>query len=154
MKLSKKELDLIKSECKHYENSRSASIEALKIVQKSRGWISDKLILLIAQALCISASEVEGVATFYNQIFRQPVGQHIVRYCDSIVCYLTGCEEIQRALKNILKIDPGNTTEDNKFTLLPTCCLGMCNEAPVIMIDENIHSNVIPDKVDSIIKLY
>ena len=85
--LSETERSAIEHEMHHYEDPRAASIEALKIVQKERGWVPDGAIHAIGDVLGIPASDVEGVATFYSQIFRQPVGRHIIRVCDSMVCY-------------------------------------------------------------------
>ena len=86
--LSETERSAIEHEMHHYEDPRAASIEALKIVQKERGWVPDGAIHAIGEVLGIPASDVEGVATFYSQIFRQPVGRHIIRVCDSMVCYI------------------------------------------------------------------
>ena len=105
--LSAAEREAIEHEKHHYEDPRAASIEALKIVQKQRGWVPDGAIYAIADVLGIPASDVEGVATFYSQIFRQPVGRHVIRYCDSVVCHITHQPQ---------------TTFDGRFTLLPTCC--------------------------------
>ena len=80
------ERSAIEHELHHYEDPRAASIEALKIVQKERGWVPDGALYAIGELLGIPASDVEGVATFYSQIFRQPVGRHIIRVCDSMVC--------------------------------------------------------------------
>lgn len=154
MQFTKKELNSIQEECNHYENKKAAVIEVLKIIQKTQGWVSDDSVKWVSEILHISESDIEGVATFYNQIFRKPVGRHIIRFCDSVVCFITGCELIQKKLEDLLNIGIGHTTPDNKFTLLPTCCLGMCNVAPVIMIDDNIYSNVIPDKIVKILRLY
>ncbi len=88
--LSETERSAIEHEMHHYEDPRAASIEALKIVQKERGWVPDGAIHAIGEVLGIPASDVEGVATFYSQIFRQPVGRHIIRVCDSMVCYIGG----------------------------------------------------------------
>lgn len=88
--LSAAEREAIEHEKHHYEDPRAASIEALKIVQKQRGWVPDGAIYAIADVLGIPASDVEGVATFYSQIFRQPVGRHVIRYCDSVVCHING----------------------------------------------------------------
>jgi len=90
--LSETERSAIEHEMHHYEDPRAASIEALKIVQKERGWVPDGAIHAIGEVLGIPASDVEGVATFYSQIFRQPVGRHIIRVCDSMVCYIGGHE--------------------------------------------------------------
>lgn len=97
--LSAAEREAIEHEKHHYEDPRAASIEALKIVQKQRGWVPDGAIYAIADVLGIPASDVEGVATFYSQIFRQPVGRHVIRYCDSVVCHITGYQGIQAALE-------------------------------------------------------
>lgn len=154
MTLSAAECDDIRKECTNYENMRAAAIEALKIIQKSRGWVSDDAIVLIAKFLCISVADLEGVATFYNQIFRQPVGRHIIRYCDSVVCYLLGCEKIKEMLIDKLGVTEGNTTADNRFTLLPMCCVGACNKAPVIMINHDIHYCVVPKTIIALLEYY
>ncbi|URJ31652.1 NADH-quinone oxidoreductase subunit NuoE [Blochmannia endosymbiont of Camponotus modoc] len=152
--LSQEEYNAIQEECTHYEDMRSVSIEALKIIQKNHGWVPDEAIILVAKILCISAADLEGVATFYNQIFRQPVGRHIIRYCDSAVCYLVGCEKIKNTLTYLLNITVGSTTSDNRFTLLPTCCLGICDKAPVIMIDKDIYPCIVPEKITKLLGQY
>ncbi|QCE33047.1 NADH-quinone oxidoreductase subunit NuoE [Acetobacteraceae bacterium] len=148
------EREAITHEKQHYEHARAASIEALKIVQKERGWVPDAAIYAIAEILEIPATDVEGVATFYNQIFRQPVGRHIVRYCDSVVCHITGYQGIQSAIEDYLKIKPGETTPDGRFTLLNTCCLGDCHKGPSIMIDEDLHSHLTPEAIPDLLEQY
>jgi NADH-quinone oxidoreductase subunit E len=148
------EINEIEKQKKHYESSRSVSIEALKIVQKKRGWISDLAIIEIAKILNLNPSEIESVATFYSQIYRQPVGRHIIRYCDSVVCYLTGYEKIKKSLEEYLLIKVGNTTLDGRFTLLPVCCLGNCDKGPTIMINEDLHSYLNPDLISNLLELY
>ncbi|QIE02273.1 NADH-quinone oxidoreductase subunit NuoE [Buchnera aphidicola] len=152
--LTNEEINEIENQKKYYENFRAISIEALKIVQKKRGWISDQAIYAIAEILQIPPSEIEGVATFYSQIFRQPVGRNIIRYCDSVVCFLTGYKEIKSTLEKLLKIKIGETTKDNQFTLLPICCLGNCDKGPTIMINEDIYSFLTPESIPSILERY
>lgn len=152
--LSRMECDAIEQEKSHYENPRAASIEALKIVQKNYGWVPDSAIPAIAKILSIAPSDVEAVATFYSQIYRSPVGRHVIRYCDSVVCYITGYQSIQSALEKYLGIKPGQTTSDNRFTLLPTCCLGKCDEGPVIMIGEDTHYNLTPSLIPALLEQY
>ncbi|MBV7414816.1 NADH dehydrogenase I subunit E [Aeromonas encheleia] len=135
--LSQAERDAILHETHHYEDPRAASIEALKIVQQARGWVPDGAIHAIAAELGIPASDVEGVATFYSQIFRQPVGRHIIRVCDSMVCYINGHEQLLAGLKDVLDLAPGQTSADGRFTLLPVCCLGNCDKGPALMIDDD-----------------
>src|SRR5580692_4516220 len=78
----------IEREMRHYDDPRAASIGALKIVQKRHGWVPDAAIPEVGRVLGISAAEVEGVATFYNLIFRRPVGRHVIKVCDSVACFL------------------------------------------------------------------
>lgn len=152
--LSAEEQAAIEQEKQHYEDARAATIEALKIVQKKRGWVPDGAIYAIAEILAIPASDVEGVTTFYSQIFRRPVGRHVIRYCDSVVCYITGYQEIQAALEKKLSIKPGQTTTDGRFTLLPTCCLGNCDKGPTMMIDEDTHSYLKPEDIEPLLERY
>ncbi|PPI88223.1 NADH-quinone oxidoreductase subunit NuoE [Candidatus Pantoea edessiphila] len=152
--LSEEERCFIEKEKNFYENSRSVCIEALKIVQKKRGWVSDNEIKAIAEILSIPSSEVEGVATFYSQIFRKPVGRNIIRYCDSVVCYINGYKNIQLKLEHNLNIKPGQTTIDNRFTLLPVCCLGNCDKGPVIMINEDTYIKLKIEDIGTLLGKY
>ncbi len=152
--LSAGERDAIEHEKHHYEDARAASIEALKIVQKQRGWVPDGAINAIAEVLGIPASDVEGVATFYSQIYRTPVGRHVIRYCDSVVCHITGFQGIQAALEEKLNIKPGQTTADGRFTLLPTCCLGNCDKGPTMMVNDDTHVHLTPENIVNLLEQY
>jgi NADH-quinone oxidoreductase subunit E len=152
--LSETERSAIEHEMHHYEDPRAASIEALKIVQKARGWVPDGAADAIGAILGIPASDVEGVATFYSQIFRQPVGRHVIRVCDSMTCYIGGHENVLQSIKNQIGIEPGQTTADGRFTLLPVCCLGNCDKAPALMIDDDTFGNVEPGGVAQLLESY
>lgn len=152
--LSEAEHAAIEHEMHHYEDPRAASIEALKIVQKARGWVPDGAADAIGEILGIPASDVEGVATFYSQIFRQPVGRHIIRVCDSMTCYVGGHESVVAEMQKQLGIGLGQTTTDNRFTLLPVCCLGNCDKAPALMIDDDTFGDVQPDGVAQLLEAY
>ncbi|WP_339523690.1 NADH-quinone oxidoreductase subunit NuoE [Pseudomonas sp. EA_35y_Pfl2_R111] len=152
--LSEAEQAAIEHEMHHYEDPRAASIEALKIVQKARGWVPDGAADAIGEILGIPASDVEGVATFYSQIFRQPVGRHIIRVCDSMTCYVGGHESVVAEMQKQLGIVPGQTTTDGRFTLLPVCCLGNCDKAPALMIDDDTFGDVQPDGVAQLLEAY
>lgn len=152
--LSEAERHEIEHAIHHYEDPRAASIDALKIVQKYRRWVPDGAIALIAELLSMSAADVEGVATFYNRIYRQPVGRHVILVCDSIGCFLTGFDDVYAALQSTLGIQPGQTTTDDRFTLLPVCCLGACDRGPVLMIDDDTHFNVNPGNVNQVLEQY
>lgn len=152
--LSEAERSAIEHEIHHYEDPRAASIEALKIVQKARGWVPDGACDAIGEILGIPASDVEGVATFYSQIFRVPVGRHIIRVCDSMTCYIGGHESVLDSIRNEIGIEPGQTSTDGRFTLIPVCCLGNCDKAPALMIDDDTFGNVQPGGVAQLLEAY
>ncbi len=138
----------------HYDDARAASIDALKVIQRRHGWVPDGAIQPVADLLGISAPDLEGVATFYSLIFRRPVGRNVIKVCDSIACHLNDYEVVQNEIINKLGVGLGQTTEDNRYTLLPICCLGACDKAPVIMINDDTHFNVSPEQVPSILEKY
>ncbi len=138
----------------HYPQSRAASLDALKIVQRRFGWVNDAQVQAIANILEIPVTDVEGVATFYNRIYRSPVGRHVILLCDSIACYLTGSESLAEAFQRELGIGFGQTTPDNRFTLLPICCLGNCDKAPAVLIDEDTYGPVLPNEVAELLEQY
>ncbi len=152
--LSDEEISAIENEISHLPDRESAAIEALQIVQKARGWISDESLSAIARLLGMSAAALDSIATFYNLIHRAPVGRHVIMVCDSVSCYVMGCQNVNTALQDHLQIKPGETTEDGKFTLLPIVCLGACDRAPVMLIDEDLVGDVRPDALESILSGY
>ena len=152
--LSEQEIQAINHEIQLVPYKKAAVIEALKIVQQHRGWISDESVEAIAGHLEMSPAEVDSVATFYNLIFRKPVGRHVILLCDSISCYVMGYKKLQEALLQKLKIKFGETTIDQRFTLLPNCCLGCCDHAPALMINEDLHQDVTEEMLDEILKKY
>ena len=133
---------------------KAAGIEALKIVQEHRRWISDESIKDVAEYMDMSAEELDSVATFYNLLFRQPVGRHIILLCDSISCWVMGYENIRIELESRLQIKYGQTTKDGRYTLLPNCCLGTCDCAPAFMIDNDLYRNVTVEQLDKILEKY
>jgi NADH-quinone oxidoreductase subunit E len=133
---------------------KAAGIEALKIVQQRRRWISDDTLRDVAAHMRMSAEELDSVATFYNLLFRRPVGRHVILVCDSISCWVMGYENLVVALKQKLNIAYGETTTDSRFTLLPNCCLGCCDGAPALMIDNDLYKNVTPDQLADILSIY
>jgi NADH-quinone oxidoreductase subunit E len=140
--LTAEELKEIEHELAHYEQPSAATIEALKIVQKHRGWVPDDAVKDIAAVLKTSAADVDSVATFYNLIFRKPVGRHVIFQCDSVSCHVMGADGLRAKLVKQLGIKPGQTTPDGRFTLLPIVCLGTCDRAPAMLIDQTLHRDL------------
>ena len=149
--LTPDEVREIEHEVSIMETKEAAGIEALKIIQAGRGWVSDDSLLAISQLLKISTAQLEGVATFYNLIYRQPVGHNVIHICDSISCHLLGYAEVLEAIKSHLVIDYGQTTADGMFTLLSNVCLGGCDKAPVMMIADKHYEQLTPDKAITIL---
>ncbi len=147
----KKEID---NHLKEYPTKRAGCIEALKVVQQRKRWISDESLNDIADYLEMTADELDSVATFYNLVFRKPVGRHVILICDSISCWIVGYMKLYEYLNKTLGISFGETTKDDRFTLLPIPCLGTCDHAPALMIDNDLHRDLSPDKLDDILKKY
>jgi NADH-quinone oxidoreductase subunit E len=144
----------IERELAHYPDKQAACVEALKVVQQHRAWVSDESLKDVAQVLGMTPEEVDGVATFYNLIFRKPVGRHVAFVCNSVSCWLMQGDELRQRLESTLAVPLGGTTENGRFTLLPIVCLGACDHAPVMMIDEDLHENVTPGRVEEILRKY
>ncbi|MDO6426585.1 NADH-quinone oxidoreductase subunit NuoE [Thalassotalea sp. 1_MG-2023] len=150
--LTEQEKIAIDHELQIMETREACSIEALKIVQLQRGWISDDSLHAIAAYLRIPSADLEGVATFYNLIYRQPVGKYVIHICNSISCHLCGYDAVVSAIKNYLAIEYGQTTSDGMFTLLSNACLGACDQAPVMMIDNQLYQSLTPQNVVDILQ--
>jgi NADH-quinone oxidoreductase subunit E len=152
--LTAEEKKEIEAEFPRYEQKRAVCVEALKIVQRHRGWVSDEALIAVAEFLEMTPAELDGVATFYNLIFRKPVGKHIILVCDSVSCWIMGYERILQHLQDRLGIALGETSADGVFTLLPIVCLGACDQAPAMMIDDELYGNLDPAKIDEILTNY
>ncbi len=152
--LNEKEMQEINAELTHCATKASASVEALNIVQQHRGWVSDEAVKDVAAVLDMTAGELDAVATFYSFIFRRPVGRHVVLVCDSISCWVMGYNPLLDVLKTNPGISYGETTADKRFTLLPISCLGACDRAPAMMVDEDLYGPVTPEMMDEILAKY
>ncbi len=152
--LTSEERKEIEAEFPRYPNKRAVCIEALKIIQHHRGWVSDEGLQDIGDALDMTPDELDGVATFYNLVFRKPVGRHVALICDSVSCWIMGYEKLCQGLTSRLKVRLGETTADNRFTVLPIVCLGVCDHAPALMIDDDLYRDVQSDQLDGVLDKY
>jgi NADH-quinone oxidoreductase subunit E len=130
---------------------REAAVDIIKELQRHYGWLTDEALDEAAQLLGLSPLEVEELATFYEMIYRRPVGRHVIHLCDSISCWAMGGETLLKSVMQLLKIEPGMTTSDGSTTLLPCSCLGNCGEAPCMMIDEKQYGRMTPETAAAII---
>jgi len=152
--LSNEEIQEINAELARSVTKASASVDALNIVQRHQGWVSDEAIRDVATMLGMTKDELDAVATFYSFIFRKPVGRHVILVCDSISCWVMGYNPLLDILKTQLNIAFGGTTEDKRFTLLPISCLGACDRAPAMMVDEDLYGPITPEMMDGILGKY
>jgi NADH-quinone oxidoreductase subunit E len=152
--LTEQEKHEILEEADHYPYPGVACLDALKIVQAHRGWVEDQAVKDIAELLDISPGMVDGVATFYSRIYRQPVGRHVILVCDSISCMIMGYETVYHHIAGKLGITFGETTADQRFTLLPVTCLGDCDHAPAMMIDNDLFSRISIENIDQLLGNY
>lgn len=149
--LTEAQLDHFRTRSAEIPHPRELVIDVLRAIQGNRGWVPDEGVELAGEILGLSPLQVEEVATFYDKIFRRPVGKRVIHLCDSICCWSLGAEEIYTYLQEKLGIAPGETTKDGVFTLLPTCCLGACGEAPAMMIGLTTYGNLTRERVDEIL---
>jgi NADH-quinone oxidoreductase subunit E len=150
-RLAPEEVRAIETLSRQYENKRAACIEALKLVQRNHRWISDGRLRALAPLLDMTPDELDGVATFYNLIFRRPVGRHVILLCDSVSCWIMGHDALLQHLERRLGIRRGETTADGRFTLLPIVCLGHCDHAPAMMIDDALHGDLDAARIDALL---
>jgi NADH-quinone oxidoreductase subunit E len=149
--LSLVEIQEINAEMSHYEDKTAVSIEALKIVQNHRRWVSDECLVAVAELLEISPAQLEAVATFYNLIYRQPVGKTVIHYCNSVTCWMLGSEQVRERLCRHLNVELGEMSVDGEYTILPIVCLGACDHAPVVMIGNELRLDITEDAVNEIL---
>jgi len=152
--LTAEEINEIEAEAAHYPKREAVCIDALKIVQRRRGWVSDESLRDIALHLGMSPTDLDSVATFYNLIFRRPVGRHVIMVCDSVSCWIMGHDRVKKHLTERLGIEFGQTTPDDRFTLLPIVCLGCCDRAPAMMVGGDLHTDLDPQKIDIQLEKY
>ena len=131
-----------------------ALIPALEEIQETIGYLPKSVLERVANGLRIPFSEVYGVATFYSFFTMVPRGKHTIRCCLGTACYVRGGQRIMETLRDALKIEPGETTEDRRFSLETVRCLGACGLAPVVVVDEDTHRQVKPSKIPGVLDAY
>jgi NADH-quinone oxidoreductase subunit E len=149
--LPQQQVDSFRSRAAAIAHPHELIIDLLRAIQAHHGWVPDDGVLLTAETLGVLPVEVEEVATFYDKIYRREVGHRVIHVCDSICCWANGAEMIVEHLQQSLGIGLGGTTADNVFTLLPTCCLGACGDAPAMMVGLTTHGRLTPDMIDEIL---
>ena len=143
-KISMKQIEKIVAE---YQGKRWALIPLVQKIQEQAGYIPPEAIPVIARRLGLFPAQVQGVVTFYSQLYTHPRGINIVRVCRGTACHVRGGKSILKLAKQHLGIDEGETTEDMEYTLETVACIGVCALAPNIMVNKETHGNMNPKKV-------
>ena len=144
-------LDAISSALSGFPKERSNLIPVLQFIQREHSYLSEEGIQIVAQHFGISASEVYGVATFYNQFRFHPPGKHQIKVCLGTACHVVGGDIILENFERKLGITEGETTSDREFGLERVACVGCCALAPVAVVDETTHGHMAPSKVEGIL---
>ena len=134
--------------------ARDTLLGMLKQEQARSGFVAEKAMTDMATALGMTVSEVYGVATFYSFLSTQPLGRHVIRICKSVPCHLQEAELMAEWLIKELGIGPGETTPDGRFTLELTNCIGACDQAPAMLVDDELHGGLTPERISEILKSY
>jgi len=149
--LSEESLKRIEELKKRYQHPQSVVIDSLWMWQKEHGWVSEEGMKQIADLLGIPVHHVYGVVTFYTMFNKQPVGKHKIEVCTNVSCMLRDGEKILKHIESRLNIKAGQTTPDNRFTLVEAECLGSCGTAPMMQVGDRYYENLDAAKVDTIL---
>jgi NADH-quinone oxidoreductase subunit E len=136
------------------ERGRGRLLELLKGEQERFGYIPGEFMARVAQTLGIPIGEVYGVATFYSFLTTKPTGRNVIRVCKSLPCYLKHSKMIIEAIEAEIGIKPGETTADRRFSLELTNCIGACDKAPAMLVNDDVHGELTPDKIAQVLSSY
>ena len=137
-----------------YHGKKEELIPILMKVNQDVGFIPKEAMEQISSRMKIPPSQLYSVASFYHMFYTEETGRHIIKYCESAPCHVVGSRNIVETLKNVLQLEPGETSSDKKWTLVATSCLGVCAVGPVIMVDEDLYGNLTPNQIPDILAKY
>jgi NADH-quinone oxidoreductase subunit E len=151
MMLPEELYEMLKAQIAVEDHPRELAVDVMLALQNHYGYLSDEALEEGARLLGMTPLELEELATFYDFIYREPVGRYVVHVCDGVVCWMNGYEWVMDDLSKKLGIKPGETTGDGLFTLLPTACIGYCDLSPAMLINGRPYGPLTPEKIDDIL---
>ena len=134
------------------EHPREKAIDVMFELQLHYGYMSDEAMYEASEMLGMTTLELEELATFYDFIYRSPVGKYVIHVCDSAVCWMHGHQSVIDYISARLNVKMGGTTADGLFSLLPVCCIGYCDRAPAMLINRRVYGHLTPEKIDRILQ--
>lgn len=132
-------------------HSRELVVDVMRDIQNHYGYLTDEGVKEAARLLGMTPLEIEELATFYDFIYRRPVGRYVIHVCDSVVCWMQGYRSVVEHLRRRLGISLGETTPDGLFTLLPVCCIGYCDRSPAMLVNRRAYGPLTPERIDEIL---
>jgi NADH-quinone oxidoreductase subunit E len=149
--LPKELLEKLQTQIANVEHPRELAVDVMFALQNHYGYLSDEALEEGARLLGMTPLELEELATFYDFIYREPVGRYVIHVCDGVVCWMNGYAWVMDYLSKTFGIKPGDTTEDGLFTILPTACIGYCDLSPAMLINGRPYGPLTPEKIDDIL---
>jgi NADH-quinone oxidoreductase subunit E len=146
--LARELLEMLQKKISSVEHPREFAVDIMFALQNHFGYLSDEALEEGAHLLGMTPLELEEIATFYDFIYREPVGKFVIHVCDGVVCWMNGYNSVLDYLSKKLGIRPGETTEDGLFTILPTACIGYCDLSPAMLINGRAYGPLTPEKID------
>jgi len=145
---------IVRNLVREHGDEKAELIPILHEINRELGYISDEAIIELSEGMNIPSSHIYSVATFYRMLSTEPHGRHVIQFCESAPCHVAGGRQVWQKLQIELGITKDETSDDDKWTLLTTSCLGLCGVGPVMVIDNDIYGNVKPDQVPGILANY
>jgi NADH-quinone oxidoreductase subunit E len=149
--LPKELLEPLQKRIAETDHPRELAVDIMLALQNHYGYLSNQAVEEAARLLDMTPLEIEELATFYDFIYREPVGRFVIHACDGVVCWMNGYDSVLNHLSKKLGIKPGETTEDGFFTILPTACIGYCDLSPAMLINGRAYGPLTPEKIDDIL---
>jgi NADH-quinone oxidoreductase subunit E len=144
-------IKILKEQIAQIEHPRELAVDVMLSLQQLDGYLSDQALEEGARLLGMTPLELEELATFYDFIYRKPVGKFVIHVCDGVVCWMNGYASVMDYLSKKLEINPGETTGDGLFTILPTACIGYCDLSPAMLINGRPYGPLTPEKIDDLL---
>jgi NADH-quinone oxidoreductase subunit E len=135
----------------HAEAPREQAVDVMFELQDHFGYMSDEAMVEASKLLGMTTLELEELATFYDHIYREPVGKYVIHVCDSAICWMNDHQSVTDHIRSRLGVEVGGTTADGLFSLLPVCCIGYCDRAPAMTINRRVFGRLTPEKIDRIL---
>jgi NADH:ubiquinone oxidoreductase subunit E len=147
-------LEVVRAAVKRHGASREELIPILTDINKSVGFLPAEALEEISRLIHVPRSQLFSVATFYRMLSTKKMGRHVVQFCESAPCHVVSGRQVWETLQSELGLEPGETSPDDKWTLVTVSCLGVCGIGPVVVIDDDMYGSVTPEQIPDILARY